>query len=268
MLPRVLVASALFLIGVCASEVAFGEESERRPAIPEQILTESVTDIDANEAGETEVVLNAQALRARSGGARVYTSVLEIEWRVLRSVGLRLEPSYAATQDEALARDHEFGCNAAVSYALFHDFARDIHLQAEAGVRIFGSEPVNISVPGDLSLPFTLGIRTAFRRGSWSLRPAVGIEAGRSPAHAPVWTGAGLLYGLGEGGRYGFAGVEVDVDVARRAPVIVAPNFMADTIASHLPFRVGVALPWVISAPDTQPSIGVYLRVIMRTELD
>ena len=126
---------AAFLVGALASETIVGDEmhaSGRKPAIPEQILTESVTDIDADEAGEAEIVLNVQTLRARRGGARVYTSGLEIEWRVLRDVGLRLEPSYAATQDEARSRDHEFGLSAAGSYALLHDFARDIHVQAEA----------------------------------------------------------------------------------------------------------------------------------------
>lgn len=262
---------AAFLVGALASETIVGDEmhaSGRKPAIPEQILTESVTDIDADEAGEAEIVLNVQTLRARRGGARVYTSGLEIEWRVLRDVGLRLEPSYAATQDEARSRDHEFGLSAAGSYALLHDFARDIHVQAEAGVRFLGAEPVNVSVPGDFTLPFTLGLRGAVRRGPWSLRPAAGAGVGGSPARAAVWAGAGLLYGLGDGGRYGFVGMEVDADAARRAPFVVAPNIMADTVAMHLPFRIGIALPLVVGSSDTQPSIGLYLRLMMRTELD
>jgi hypothetical protein len=269
--PRASLTVALFLVGIFASEIIIGGEERGhhdRPAIPEQILTESVTDIDANEAGEAEFVLNTQTLRARRGGSRIYSSVLEVEWRVLRDVGLRLEPAYVAAQDEAHARDHEFGLSAATSFALLHDFVRDIHLQAEVGLRIAGAEPVNISVPGDFSLPFTFGLRSAFRRGAWSLRPAAGIEAGGSPAHAPLWGGVGLLYALGEGGRYGFAGVELDADLARRVPLVVAPNLMADTSTLHLPFRVGVAVPWVIGASDTQPSIGVYLRVMVRTALD
>jgi len=63
-------SAAAFLVGVAAAATLCGEEPPRRPPLPEQILTESITDLDAVEPGETEFALNAQTLAATTGGAR------------------------------------------------------------------------------------------------------------------------------------------------------------------------------------------------------
>ena len=49
---------SVFVVGVTAAETISGEEPTR-PPLPEQILTESITDLDAIEPGETEFALNA-----------------------------------------------------------------------------------------------------------------------------------------------------------------------------------------------------------------
>ena len=238
-----------------------------RHPLPEQILTESVTDIDGIEAGETEFALNGQTLHATTSGARVWQTSLEAEWRATGRLGLRLEPSYASARDAMGSIDRGFGLNVAGAYGVFHDFRREIHVQIEMAGRLVGTEAAYATQPGDPALPFHAGVRTGFRFGAVTLRP--GFGAGVGPyAHAPLWFGAGLLYGLGTGGRFGFVGVELDADAARRTPFIVAPNLMAGTIALGLPFRIGIAVPWIVGASDTQPSLGLYLRILVRTEVD
>jgi hypothetical protein len=60
----------------------------------------------------------------------------------------------------------------------------------------------------------------------------------------------------------------MDADAGRSTPFVVAPNFLVDTQSISLPFRVGIAIPWVVGAPATEPLIGLYLRVLVRTEVD
>ena len=266
------VVGALAVAASTLPRAAHADEPERheehaRPPIPEQLLTESVTDVDGDEAGETEIVVNSQSLGSRSGGAYVRAIALEVESRVTRRIGLRLEPAVAWTSD-GRERDHEFGLNAAASYALFHDFVRDLHLQVEAAARVFGNEPLNITVPGDLAARYSIGFRGAARVGAFSLRPAIGLDAGGTIAHAPVWGGIGLLYALGDGGRFGFVAMEGEVDGSRRHPFVIAPNWMADLAPLGLPIRFGFALPFVMGADASEPSYGVYLRVMFRTAVD
>ena len=256
------------MVGVVAAETITAEEpaASVRAPLPEQILTESITDLDAVEAGETEFALNGQTLHAARGGARAWQANIEAEWRATSHLGLRLEPSYATLVEEG--RSQEFGLQAAAAWGLVHDFAHDFHAQFEAAVRVAGGERPYESQPGDTSLPFMAGLRTGKRFGAWTLRPGLGFEAGAKPAHAPVWFGMAALFGLGDAGKLGCVGVEVDADAGRRTPLIVAPNLIADTRALGLPFRLGVAVPYVVGAPATEPSLGIYLRVLIRTEVD
>lgn len=64
----------------------------------------------------------------------------------------------------------------------------------------------------------------------------------------------------------GFAGLELEVDGARSAPVVLAPNLVADTETIGLPFRLGIALPWSVAAAPGEPRLGVFVRLLWRTE--
>ncbi|MGH7434325.1 MAG: hypothetical protein ACRENE_01470, partial [Polyangiaceae bacterium] len=106
--------------------------SPERPPMPESLLVESVTDIDSADAGEAEYEANVASLGARSGGARETLASLEVEWRVLRELGLRFEPSYARVVAAGASRsDDRFGLAGALAVGVFHDFARDAHVQIE-----------------------------------------------------------------------------------------------------------------------------------------
>ena len=261
-------ALAAFLVGVIAAETISADETSapRHVALPEQILTESITDLDAVEPGETEFALNTQTLGAATGGARARQASVEAEWRATSHLGLRLEPSYASLVEEG--RSQEFGLQGALAWALVRDIKHDFYMQAEATGRVGESDKPFEAQPGDFSLPFTAGIRTGFRFGNVTIRPGAGVEAGAAAAHAPIWGGVGVLYALGQEGRLGFFGLEMDADAGRRTPFIVAPNFLIDTQAIGLPFRVGIALPWVVGAAATEPLVGLYFRVLVRTEVD
>ena len=256
----------LFAAGARAADRDAGQGEPRHAPMPEQILTESITDIDAIEAGETEFAFNAQTLRARQGGARAWQASVEAEWRATSHLGLRLEPSYANLAEEG--RSREFGLQAAAAWGLIHDFQRDFHVQIEATARLTGNEKPFESQPGDSSSPYSAGVRVGKRFGSWTFRPGAGAEVGATPAHAPLWFGMGILYELGAAGALGFVGIEMDADGGRQTPLIVAPDFMVDMKPIGLPFRLGFAVPYVVGADRREPSIGFYLRLLARTELD
>ena len=70
---------SLLLLAIPASVHAQESEREGREAIPEPLLTESVTDIDAANGGEVELGVNGQTLHALYGGARAWQASAEIE---------------------------------------------------------------------------------------------------------------------------------------------------------------------------------------------
>lgn len=256
------VALALLLL---APRLAFAAEPSRPPLI-ESLLTESATDVDAREGGEVEYEANVSSIAARAGGARATLSSVEIEWRVFKEAGLRLEPSYARIVDAGTASGHNiFGGGGALAFGLFHDFARDLHLQAEILGRTPESGNAHVFDPSETELPLAADLLAAIRRGRWTLRATVGGEAGETFAHAPLHTDLALLTGILRDERFGFFALEARADWAREAPFVVAPEIVADTTPTGLPFRVGVALPVNVGAEATRASYGMFLRVILLT---
>ncbi len=158
-----------------------------RPPLPESLLTESATDVDAEEGGEIEYEANVATVGARAGGARAILTSLEVEWRVLREVGLRIEPSYARLVDsDAGGGRNQFGVAGALALGLLHDFARDLPVQAELLGRTPDSANARVFEPGETELPVAADIVAAVRSGRWTFRATVGAEAGGRLEHAPV----------------------------------------------------------------------------------
>ncbi len=125
-----------------------------RPPLPESFLTESATDIDAAEAGEIEYEANLASVGARAGGAHATLTSLEVEWRALKELGLRLEPSFARIVDPgSVSGRDQFGVAGGIAVGLFHDFARDLHLQAELLGRTPESANARVFEPGETELP-------------------------------------------------------------------------------------------------------------------
>jgi hypothetical protein len=253
------------VLGLGLEHSASAEEEAHRPPLPESILTESATDLDAEDAGEVEWEANFASVGARRGGAHATLTSLEVEWRALKNLGLRLEPSYTRTREGALPGQNHFGVSGALAVGLFHDFARDFHLQAELLGRTPESENARVFEPEETELPVAADLLAAARRGRWTLRATVGGEAGGSFAHAPLHTDLALMTGIASEERFGFVVIEARADWARQAPFVLAPEFIADLTSLALPFRVGLALPFNVGADETRPSYGMFVRVILLT---
>jgi hypothetical protein len=62
--------------------------------------------------------------------------------------------------------------------------------------------------------------------------------------------------------------VEGIVDGSWSSPFFVAPDLVADLAPIGLPARLGLAIPWAPGAGSSQPSLGVYLRLIVEPRRD
>jgi hypothetical protein len=264
---KLAVAFSVVVVGASARAAAAEDEEPMRPPLPESLLTESATDVDATERGEVEIEANLATLGARRGGARATLASLELEWRVLLPVGLRVEPSYAHVVDAGGVSSRDvFGASGALAFALFHDFEHDAHLQGELLGRFPRDEDRGAGFQaGDTELPYAADLVGAVRRDRLTLRATVGAEAGRAPAHAPLHTDVALLTGFVREERFGFFALEARVDWARQTPFVLAPEIVADATPLAVPLRLGVALPWNVGASGTTPSYGLFVRLMLLT---
>ena len=247
-----------------SSRSALAKEPSR-PPLPESILTESTTDIDAEEAGEVEYELNVATVAAQRGGARALLTSVEVEWRLGRELGVRFEPSYAHLVSSAAPAEGVFGANGALALGLLHDFPRDFHLQAEILARTSEGATELPFEPGETELPVAADLVAAKRYGRWTLRATAGGEVGGTFVHAPLHTDVALLTGFVSEERFGFLAIDLRADWARQAPIVVAPEFVADATSLGLPFRLGVALPVNLNAEPTRPSYGIFVRLTLLT---
>lgn len=253
---------------VLASTVTHAEEGvTQRPPLAEPIFTETVTDIDGYEPGEVELDVNGSESVARRGGARLYQTSVEVEWKVWKRLGLRLEPSFASAREEVgTSAGKNFGFRAAGGWSLLHDFAHDFHLQIEAGGRFIDDTPAGYKTQaGEAPLPFNADLKAAKRAWGWTVRAGLGTEAGGTPAHAPLRLQLAVMHPFTKEIRFGFLGIEADADLGRQNPVVIAPNVWADLTPIGVPGRIGVGVPIVVGAPDTLPAAGVYIRLLILT---
>ena len=258
----VVASAALFVASARADE---GEPEIKRPPLPEPLLTETVTDLDGTEAGELEIAVNASQLVSRRGGFRNLQTSVEAEWLALRRLGFRFEPAYSRSIAPGAGSQGAFSFGAQASYKLYQDFAHDFHLQVEGGGRVLGPSLLALQ-PGDPAARFYIDLRSGIRVGRWTARYGVGASAGDVIEHAPVRASLAIMTGFASSERYGFWGVEADADWARKQPIIVAPNVVADPTSLGVPFRIGVAVPLLVGAPAATPSAGIFLRVIFVTD--
>jgi hypothetical protein len=251
-------AAACALVVCAAGPARAGEPGGDRVPVPEPLLTETVTDIDGSDAGEIEIEANGSVMRALRGGASALDASIEVEWLVVRKLGLRVEPSISRDADGAAVVAG--GVSGGVSWKLLQDFARRLHVDVEALGRA-PWEDATLAQPGDPALPAALDVRAAWQPAWLTLRASAGVGAFGHAEHAPLRGSLALLAPFEGSGRFGFWGVELDADGARAAPVVVALNVVPNFTPAGLPLRVGLALPWSVGERDDRPSVGVFLRV-------
>jgi len=262
----VLSRSSRARVSVAAFTLSFAARAgaaEPRPQLPESMLTESATDVDAVAGGEVEWELNAAVLGARRGGAGARALSLEVEWRVLAPVGVRVEPFIDQTLGGTF-RERQAGLSGALAFALFHDLERDAHVQLE--LLAHSRSDARDFEPSETTLPAAADLVSAVRLGRVTLRATAGAEAFGAFAHAPLHTDAALITGFLPNVQYGFMALDVRADFARRAPLVVAPELVADGSPRGLPLRFGVALPVNLGARATDTSFGVMLRLTLVSE--
>jgi hypothetical protein len=233
--------------------------------LPEPLFNETITDVEGDEVGEFELEINLLGMRAlHRGGYELQTSA-EIELLVLPRLGLLIEPGVSRGVERAGAgADYLFGVNAGASWKLIQDVQHAFHLQAELTARL----PFDVSrasEPGESALPLSADLRSALRRGAWTLRGSVGVEAGGRAAHVPMRGSLGLYLPLGDD-RNGFWGVEADADGGRERPFLVALNLVPSLVSLGLPFKIGIAVPWAIGVRSGEPALGLLLRLFIESE--
>ena len=255
---------AVLFAALVFPSVAMAEEPSR-PPLPESLLTESATDVDATEAGELELEANFASVRAAKGGAHASLVSLEAEWRLLKEFGLRVEPTYSRTTQRGKTTD-DFGASGALALGLFHDFAHDRHVQAELHARATSDSDAATFDPSDSVQPISADLVSAMRLGRLTLRGALGVEAGGRFEHVPFHADVTAITGIVPDARFGFVALEVRTDWARRNPLVLAPEVVADTTPIGLPVRLGIALPFNIGAADSRESYGFFVRFIVLTD--
>jgi hypothetical protein len=265
---RILIVHAVWIGACIAPGRGFAESgrvaAERAP-VPEPLLTETVTDIDGADRGEYELELNGSELRSIRGGAYVLQSSVEAEWLATRHLGIRVEPTFTRSLEApGSGSSQRFGAAGALSWKVLQDIERDAYAQVE----LAGRAPRDVTLltdPGESSLPFTLDLRGAVRSGRWTLRGSFGAAAGGTSAHAPFRGSFAVLTGFTSTERYGFWGVEADVDGTRQNPTVLALNLMPHLGPIGLPVRFGIAIPWVVGVNGDRPSTGVFFRILIES---
>jgi len=238
-----------------------------RAKMPEPLLTESITDLDGSEAGEVEVDVNGSVLRRTTTGVRQWQSSVEVEWRALERLGLALDLGVGRVLDGAASP--VMSVRPAASWVLMHSQPLDFHLMAEVSARISQDATEEVQDPGDGALPLSGGFRFGIRHGWLTVRTFLGAGAGSHSAHAvPLRAQAAVLAEFGREGRLGFAGFEMDTDWARRTPLTLAANLILRGAHLHLPFDLGIALPWTPQSRYGDASVGVLVRLILEIDHD
>jgi hypothetical protein len=235
---------------------AGGDAARTGPSpIPEPIVAESITNIDGTQAGELEFDAETVLLHRGSLGSSVSLAV-ETEWRATRQLGLALETSVgkAGSGQPVVGR-----VEAGLSWALFHDLARDLHVQAEATAR-FGEHGEENDGPTEPPHPVTVGLRAALRSGALTVRVGAGANFGDGAA---AFAQLAVLREFGGAPARGFAGIELNTNIGAGAPLTVVPQVFVTVPVFGAPVDVGFGVPWSPGLRGGEPAaIGGILRVV------
>jgi hypothetical protein len=236
----------------------------------EPLLGESVTDIDSDEPGETEI--DFTGLTQHSGKSATWGGgAIELELRVTRRLGVSFEIGLTGGLNQGLFGD----LSAAGSYAVWHDFRRQLHLQIEARALALDTQfasPKQRTIPEAEAPQFAFGLRGAWRWHWLTLRFGFGPSIGPSEA-APFWADLAVF---GEWswrsavtrGLVSFAGVEAVTDWSNTTPVVVNPQIVFAFLLGEVPTRIGLGVPVYVANRGYGPFVGGLLRVLLELDRD
>jgi hypothetical protein len=157
------------------------------------------------------------------------------------------------------------GASGGVSLKLVQDLRHDFYADLEVLGRLPPDEQ-RIAQPGDPAQPIAVDMNAAFRAAPLTLRWSVGVGALGDAEHVPLRGALAALFPWEHTERYGFWGVEVSADGARRSPFIASLDIVPNLVPAGIPLRFGVAIPVTIAARDEEPSYGFFLRIFYESE--
>jgi hypothetical protein len=259
MFARCAAAVSALLGVVTASSAARADEN-----LPEAIIEENITDIDANESGTLEIDYSGVLLAPHHAGvAGAWNMQLEAEWRALDRLGLAAELATGAKTDGFAPKAPSlFGGRAAASYVVVRDFERQLFLQAEGTARFDAGDDPNFADLSEPALPYTAGLRWATRVRAFTLRAAATGEGGGSFAHAPVRGSFVLLWDFPIATSYVDVGTEAIADWARTSPFVMVPEVLvlAPMFGRHV--RFGLGAPLTLGAKGDDGAWGIAFRIV------
>lgn len=243
--------------------------AQGRMRTPEPLVGETVTDIDGDEPGEVEADLSGLLLGRANGGAAVWVAGAEIEARVSRRLGVEIELSMNGGFGGGMEASRASSLRAGASYVVFHDLRRGLHLMLEAKARVvdeLSTGDETLQEPTDPALPYSFGLRGAWRRGYNTLRFGVDYSLGERPAYAaPFLLDVALLREFYARRVRGFFGLEVNLDFGRPQPLLIVPELLLSANRGES-VRVGVGLPILVE--DKTVAVGGLLRVVIEQDVD
>jgi len=195
----------------------------------------------------------------------------EVEARLLRGIGVLMEVGTVGSTSHVL-RDHPVAADLRVgaSLNLLHHEPSGLHLQAEVSTRLLDPRAprgvADLEEPDESALPLSTTLRSAMRRGAWTLRSSVGVEAGLCGKTPCVGARAAHTLILSFD-RFGQAAVDVDLDTARRMPLVLAPSFMVNGDVWDVPIRVQLVVPISLSARE-HAQAGVMVSFTLDHDID
>jgi hypothetical protein len=232
--------------------------------MPEPLIGESITDIDAEDAGEIETDFSGLVIAPIHTNDVYYVGGAELEYRITRRLGASIEfGMYGAMMGENPRRIANL--RAGASFALLHTRS-GLHLQLEAKVRAFDeiAPPFNeeFSEPTDPSLPYSFGLRAGYRRKWLTLRGGFGYALGESsPRPVPLIIDTAVLIEFARG----FTGVEVNADLGRPSPLIVIPEVVLG-LNKESSVRLGLGMPILFGSGIV--SLSGLARLIVELDRD
>jgi hypothetical protein len=243
-----------------------------RRKLPEPLVGEAITDLDAREEGEFEVDLGVKAVSRRATGAVFFDSEIEGEWRATRLYGMALEVGFARISGGLLTDPPLVSVRMAHSFTFLQSYAYELFAQLQVGIRLYPwSEDIGLEL-GASALPLSLRLQVAHRRGAATLYASVGLSGGRAPVEIAVLANLSVFFEAGAtvgGIRRRFElGVELDADRARAIPWAAIPQVAINVAPLRVPIRIGIGLPLFLGTASGELPFGVLLRLTIEAERD
>jgi len=254
-------------VAVCLTLVGARTARAGESTIPEPVVEENITDVDASRVGTVEVDFTGSMLAPRAAPKTgSWSSELEAEWRPVDRLGLGAGVAWGgSTSGFSPTSAGAVVPRVAASYVFVRDRPRHLYFQWEASARAVNREAAALDDPLEATLPYTAGVRWATQAGPFTLRAGLIGEAGGSFAHAPIRQSYGALLQCFDLGSRLYLGAELVEDWARASPLLVVPEVLLLSRLLGAPVRLGIGVPSTLGARDRSEA-GIAVRFVLEPD--